>query len=65
MDTIIINDLPIYGRFCVYDMRTGHYIHQFLDTSAPGDIAPDVAVLPVLGLRTMDDVLYIDTRTAE
>ena len=62
---ITINDLPICGKFCVYDIRTGHYIHQYLDPSAPGDIMPDVAVLPVLGLRMMDDVLYIDTRTAE
>lgn len=60
---IIINDLPITSPFRVYDISTGHYIHSWLDRSAPGDIPPDVAMLPVDGLRSVDGVLYIDTHT--
>ena len=60
---VIINDLPIATPYRVYDIRTGHYIFSWLDRSAPGDIPPDVAVLPVIGLRSVDGVLYIDTKT--
>lgn len=62
---LLIADLNITGPFCVLDMNSGHYIYSFLDPSGPGDIPPDVAVLPVLGLHTIGSdttrVLYIDT----
>lgn len=60
---IIVNDLPITGPYRVYDVTTGHFIHSWLDRNAPGDIAPDIAILPVVGLRSFDGVLYIDVRT--
>lgn len=60
---VIINDLPITSPFRVYDIDTGHYIFSLLDTSQYGDVPPDVATLPVVGLRSVDGVLYIDTRT--
>ena len=60
---IIVNDLPLSAPFRIYDVTTGHYIHSWLDRSQPGDIAPDVAMLPVVGLRSVDNVLYIDVRT--
>ena len=60
---ITINDLPITCPFRVYDIDTGHYIHSWLNPNDAGDIAPDVAILPVVGLRSVDGVLYIDTRT--
>ncbi len=60
---ITVNDLPITTPFRVYDVTTGHYIHSWLDRNEPGDIAPDVAILPVVGLRSIDNVLYIDVRT--
>ena len=28
-----------------------------------GDVPPDIATLPVVGLRSVDNVLYIDTAT--
>lgn len=58
---MIINDLPITCPFCVYDTTTGHYIFSLLDLSAGGDVLPDIAALPVVGLRSVDGVLYIDT----
>lgn len=60
---IMINDLPVTSLYRVYDLDTGHYIFSWLDRSAPGDIPPDVATLPVVGLRSVDGVLYIDTHT--
>lgn len=60
---MVIADLGIVGRFRVYDRNHGQYIFSYLDCSAPGDIPPDIAVLPVLGMRIFDGVLYIDTET--
>ena len=60
---IIINDLPITSPYRVYDVIKGQYLFSWLDRSAPGDIPPDIAILPVVGLRSLDGVLYIDTIT--
>ena len=61
--SIIINDLPIATPYRVYDTDTGHYIFSWLDVRSSGDIPPDIAMLPVDGLRSVDGVLYIDTHT--
>lgn len=60
---ITINDLDIRLPYRVYDLDTGHYVFSWLDTNACGDIPPDIAALPVVGLRVMSGVLYIDTHT--
>lgn len=60
---IIINDLPLTIPFSVYDMTTGHYIFSIMSPDDDGDIPPDIATLPVVGLRSVDNVLYIDTAT--
>lgn len=60
---IIINDLPITCPFRVYDRTTGHFIFSLLDLSNGGDVPPDVAFLPVVSIRSIGDVLYIDTKT--
>lgn len=60
---ITINDLPITSAYRVFDLDTGHFIFSWLDTKANGDIPPDIAILPVVGLRSMSGVLFIDTRT--
>jgi len=60
---MIINDLPITGPYEVYDISTGHCIFSWLDSSAPGDIPPDVAMLPVIRSRSAGPVLRIDTKT--
>ena len=60
---MIINDLPIASAYRVYDIDTNSYIFSWLDRNASGDIPPDVALLPVVGLRSIDGVLYIDTHT--
>ena len=60
---IIINDLPVTAPFRVYDISTGHFIFSLLNSNDPGDVPPDIAILPVVGLRSVDGVLYIDTRT--
>ena len=59
-----ISELPISGPYCVYDVSTGHFIYSMFDDTASGDIAPDIAVLPVVGLHSVGGVLYIDTVTA-
>lgn len=64
---ITVSDLPITGPHCIYSVTIGQYIWQWLDRSAPGDLPPDVASLPVVGLRSVRsdtcDVLYIDVVT--
>ena len=60
---IIINDLPLTIPFSVYDMTTGHYIFSIMSPDDGGDVPPDIATLPVVGLRSVDNVLYIDTAT--
>ena len=58
---IIINDLPLTIPFSVYDVSKGHYIFSIMTPDDGGDIPPDIAILPVVGLRAVDGVLYIDT----
>lgn len=58
---MIINDLPIDGPYRVYDTRSGHYVFSWLDRSAPGDIPPDVAILPVARSYYDGPVLIIET----
>ena len=55
-----IAEMPISCPFCVYDVTLGHFVFSVLDTSAPGDIPPDIASLPVVGIRSVGNVLYID-----
>ena len=69
MENMIINDLNINSPYRVYNMSTGETIFELPDLNTPGDIPPDVAVLPVLGLRTVlapfgpvKKILYIDTQ---
>lgn len=56
-----VNDLDIRGPFRVMDASIGHAIFSWLDRSAPGDIPPDIAVLPVLRSYVVGPVLYIET----
>lgn len=60
---MMINDLPINCPFRVYDTTTGHYIFSLLDLKQSGDVPPDIAFLPVIGIDIIDGVLYIDTAT--
>ena len=60
---MIVNDLPVSIPFRIYDTTTGHYIFSILDPQQGGDVPPDVAFLPVVGLRAVDNVQYIDVRT--
>lgn len=56
-----INDLQITGQHCVFDVNIEHYIFSWLDRSAPGDIPPEVACLPVLRSYQEGPVLIIET----
>ena len=58
-----VNDLPIASPFVLYDPYIGHTIFSMLDRSQPGDIPPDIAILPVIGIRSAGDVIYIDVRS--
>lgn len=55
-----ISDLNISAPFEVYAVYIGHYIFSIMDPSEPGDIPPDIACLPVSGLRSIDNVTIID-----
>ena len=58
---MIINDLVITGPYQVYDVELNHYVFSWLDRSAPGDIPPDIAVLPVKRTYNVGDVMIIET----
>jgi hypothetical protein len=60
---VIINDLPLTIPFRVYDISKGQYIFSILRPDDGGDVPPDIALLPVVGIRSVDNVLYIDTCT--
>ena len=60
---IIINDLPLTIPFRVYDIDKGHTIFSIMSPADGGDVPPDIALLPVVGLRSAGDVLYIDVRS--
>lgn len=60
---MIVNDLPVSIPFRIYDTTTGHYIFSILFPEDGGDVPPDIAFLPVVGLRAVDGVLYVDVRT--
>ena len=59
---LTINDLPLSLPFRVYDIEKGQCIFSLLEDAESGDVPPDIAFLPVLGLRAVDNVLYIDVR---
>ena len=59
MDTII-NDLPLSIPFVVYDVNKGHSIFSIMSPDDGGDVPPDIAILKVVGLRSVDNVTYID-----
>ena len=58
---MIINDLTISGPYQVFAPSIGHSLFSWLDRSAPGDIPPDVACLPVLRTYYSGPVLIIET----
>ena len=60
---LTIADLPLSIPFRVYDIEKGHYIFSILEDAKYGDVPPDIAFLPVLGIRAVDNVLYIDVRS--
>ena len=58
---MIINDLPINDLYRVFDIVSGRCIYSWLDRSAPGDIPPDIACLPVLRSYVDGQILIIET----
>ena len=58
---IIINDLPLTIPFSVYDVSKGHYIFSIMSPDDGGDVPPDIATLPVVGLRSVGSITIIDT----
>lgn len=59
---ITVNDLPISGKFKI--VWCGHILHQFNGTGS-GDIAPDIASLPVLNTYESNGYLVIEVPGAE
>jgi len=60
---LVINDIPVTSSYTVYDRDTGHHVFTWFDTEKYGDIPPDIAFLPVDGIRTEGGILCIDTHT--
>ncbi len=58
-NNVIVNDIEISGAFCVYATNLGNYIFQYLDTTKPGDIPPDIASLSVVSIHNFENVKYI------
>lgn len=56
---ITVNDIEISGPFTVYAVQLGHYIFQYLDTTQPGDVPPDIALLPVVSVHDFAGVTCI------
>lgn len=59
---MIISDVAITIPFRVKDLTTGNYIFSIMDRSAPGDMPPDIAVLPVVGV-SVDRSGYMEIET--
>ena len=47
---MIVNDVPLTIPFRIKDISSGHYIFSILNRSDSGDIPPDIAFLPVIGV---------------
>lgn len=47
---MIVNDVPLTIPFRIKDLNSGHYIFSILNRSDDGDIPPDIAFLPVVGV---------------
>lgn len=60
---IIINHLPLTIPFRVYDIDKGHYIFSIMSPDDGGDMPFDIAFLPVVGIRSENNVTIIDTKT--
>jgi len=58
-NNVTVSDIEISGAFCVYATNLGNYIFQYLDTTKPGDIPPDIASLFVVSVYTFENVTYI------
>ena len=58
---IIINDLPLTIPFAVYDVSKGHFLFSIMKPDDGGDVSPDIATLPVVGLRSVGSITIIDT----
>ena len=58
---MIVNDIDIFGPYRVIDARSGSPVFSWPGGSAPGDMPPDVAILPVSSVRMDDDTMIIFT----
>ena len=59
---MIISDLNIALPFRIKDLRINHYIFSNLDLKS-GDLPPDIAVLPVVGVMIDQKNHYMEIET--
>lgn len=57
----MINDIDVSGPYRVFARDIGQFVFSWLDVTSPGDVPPDIAILPVYGMHTEDNVLIIIT----
>lgn len=58
-EKLIVNDVPIWGKFRVIEIVTKKVLHDF-NGEGHGDIPQDVAIMPVIAMYAQDDVLVME-----
>jgi len=59
MDYMVVNDLPIWGKFTVMDVATKKVLHEY-DGEGHGDYPYDIATMKVIGVYASDDKLIVE-----
>ena len=59
MNRLLVNDVPIWGKFRVLEILTKKVLHDF-DGEGHGDLPPDIAVMQVIAMYASDDVLIME-----
>ena len=59
MATLLVADLPVWGKFTIMDVQTKKVLHEF-DGEGHGDIPVDVAVKKVVAMYASDDKIIVE-----
>lgn len=59
MNRLLVNDVPIWGKFRVLEILTKKVLYDF-DGEGHGDIPFDVANMTVIAMYAQDDVLVME-----
>ena len=59
MEKLIVNDVPVWGKFRVLEILTKKVLHDF-DGEGHGDLPPDVANMTVIAMYADDDRIIME-----